>query len=31
MLNPKLGIIIEDYNGEKYTNSCIRGTLKSSY
>jgi hypothetical protein len=31
MLHPKIGIIIINYNGEKYTNSCIRSIFKSSY
>jgi hypothetical protein len=29
--NPKIGIIIVNYNGEEYTNSCIRSIFKSSY
>ncbi|MDK2805650.1 MAG: hypothetical protein PWP67_790 [Clostridium butyricum] len=30
-MNPKIGIIIVNYNGEKYTNDCIKSVLKSSY
>ncbi|MFU0783662.1 MAG: Glycosyl transferase family 2 [Thermoanaerobacterium thermosaccharolyticum] len=30
-MNPKVGIIIVNYNGEKYTNDCIKSVFKSSY
>ncbi len=30
-MNAKIGIIIVNYNGEKYTNDCIKSVLKSSY
>jgi Glycosyl transferase family 2. len=30
-MNPKIGIIIVNYNGERYAKDCIKSVLKSSY
>lgn len=31
MTNPKVGVVIVNYNGERYTSTCVRSVLKSSY
>ncbi|WP_241243526.1 glycosyltransferase family 2 protein [Caldicellulosiruptor changbaiensis] len=31
MTSPKVGVVIVNYNGERYISTCVRSVLKSSY